>query len=143
MNIVQTPNGLQKVVFTRADVQSLLITAAETALSSRFDRRSALLSPSPRRPAQSGGIRRRWVERARELQSARWRVVGTKLIGASFLAGQAGVPRFSGSAQPRVAQITAAERCEGVSFSASRLPRRRVIFVTPSVARRRDFTSAV
>ncbi len=33
MNIVQTPNGLQKVVFTRADVQSLLITAAETALS--------------------------------------------------------------------------------------------------------------
>jgi hypothetical protein len=33
MNIVQTPSGLQKVIFTRADVQSLLITAAETALS--------------------------------------------------------------------------------------------------------------
>ncbi len=33
MNIVQTPNGLQKVVFTRADVQSLLITAAQAELS--------------------------------------------------------------------------------------------------------------
>ncbi len=33
MNIVQTPNGLQKVVFTRADVQSLLIAAAQTELS--------------------------------------------------------------------------------------------------------------
>jgi len=33
MNIVQTPSALQKVVFTRTDVQNLLITAAQTELS--------------------------------------------------------------------------------------------------------------
>jgi len=33
MNITTTPSGLQRVNFTRADVQSLLIAAAETELS--------------------------------------------------------------------------------------------------------------
>ena len=60
-------------------------------------------------------------------------------------AGQAGGSSiFPGAAQPQVAQITAAERAMAFPFPPrASLPRRQVIFVTPSVARRRDFTSAV